>query len=1630
MIKKKPAKKEVVASAGDITGHKETEDALRRSEEKYRQLLETASEVILVVQDLKIRFFNHRAVDFTGYSADELKDMPFANLVYPDDLEMVAGKHQRRLKGEPFENVYPFRYAIKGGRFGWAEISTKLVNWEGRPATLSVLSDITERKRIEEALRESEERFRRISENAPDVIYRYRLKPVPGFEYVSPAVVKLSGYTPEEFYADPLLARKIVHAEDKNKYIQHFSSLESFGMPLILRWMHKDGYAIWAEEIDVPVYNADRELIAYEGIFRDITERKRAEEALKESEQSYRLLAAYHMQLNDVSIAFAEASNTEDLFNRIAETFRLLTGAIATTFSVYNQEARALRVISLSIDPVSRDKVSSFFGPGLFEMQMPVSADVMEQMFSEVIRRLKDLYELSFGAMPQDISDAVMDAVGCRQIVALAITYAKELVGTCVAYLPADQPVVQDDALKTYAYIAGLAVKRRRSEEALRESDVQYRLLSEHMTDTVWLMDMDLKTTYQSPSVQRTRGFTPREIMEMPLEKHLTPESLKVATEVFLQEMAKLEADPDYNFTRTLELEFYRKDGGSFWSENTFSLIRDEGGRPISIMGEGRDITERKQVEGALKASEAKYRLLADNTVDGIWLLDMDLKLIYCSPSSEKQSGFTLQEIMEMSLEQYFTPESLKAVAEAFLEEMPKIEADPDYNPIITLDLEYYKKDGTTFWAESKFSAIRDKHGKPVSILAYARDITERKKAEEALQQSKKNYRLLAENTTDVVIIFDMNMQSTWISESVTSATGYTPEEYKNLPAEKRMTPGSVQKAVNYYIASLEREKAGISSPGQNEYLEIELYRKDGSTCWMENRSQFIRNSQGEAMNILMQGRDITARKNTEEALHKVENTYRMLAEHMSDTVWMTDMDLNITWLSPSGAKSRGYSLEEIIALPLDKQMTPESLGKLVRAFEKYARLEKEGRIPDPRGAISLDLEFCCKDGHTIVADCTFQNIRDEQGKVTGILAQARDITARKKVEEAVRESERRFKSIVEHISDIFFMLDANHELLYISPQVEQALGYTVEEVRKGWRKYLTDNPVNLEGHEKTQLAFITGEKQGPYLQEYMHRDGTKRLAEINESPLKNDKGEVIGIVGALRDITERNRIESALKESEEKYRMVVENAQEVIYIAVDGMLIFANKRTTAFSGYSLEELTSRPYVEFVHPDDRQSIAERYLQRLSGTEMPKKYSFRVICKSGDIKWVEVSMALVNWEGRPATLNFMTDITDRRRLEEEQQRVEKLESVGLLAGGIAHDFNNILTAILGNISLARMDTEPGSGLHDTLEQAEKASLRAKELTQQLLTFSKGGSPVRKLVSLDQLIRDTAGFVLRGSNVKCRFSIPADLWHAEIDAGQVSQVIHNLVINAQQAMPTGGTIEVKAENMALGETQSLGRGLPLKKGNYIRITVTDHGSGIPADHLDRIFDPFFTTKQKGSGLGLATSFSIARNHGGHLSVESVLGSGSAFYLYLPASTETSTIQQDIKEQIKSSGKVRVLVVDDEEAVRNIAGRLLKHIGYKDIEFAADGAEGVKIYQSAMESGRHFTLVILDLTIPGGMGGEAAIKELLKLDPGVRAIVSSGYADEAVMADYRKYGFSGMVAKPYTFEELRKAVQDVIG
>jgi PAS domain S-box-containing protein len=383
-----------------------------------------------------------------------------------------------------------------------------------------------------------------------------------------------------------------------------------------------------------------------------------------------------------------------------------------------------------------------------------------------------------------------------------------------------------------------------------------------------------------------------------------------------------------------------------------------------------------------------------------------------------------------------------------------------------------------------------------------------------------------------------------------------------------------------------------------------------------------------------------------------------------------------------------------------------------------------------------------------------------------------------------------------------------------------------------------------------------------------------------------------------------------------------------------------------------------------------------------------------------------------------------DITKEKKIQGEMLKTNKLKSIAALAGGIAHDFNNLLTVILGNASLAKSTVTPEDKIYDRIREIEKGAAGAQKLTQRLLTLSKGGAPVKKVLPLGPLIKEWADFILSGSNVKSQLEISEDLLLVEVDPGQLSQVFNNLLLNAQQAMPDGGHVHIKAENVRLPDDREE---VPLEPGLYVKITVTDRGGGIPQPILDHIFDPFYTTKKEGSGLGLFICFSIIKSHDGHIMVRSKAGEGSTFTIYLPVIFRSAVLAPEETQQLHM-GHGKILVMDDDPMVRDFAGEMLCYLGY-DVAFATDGEEAICTYREAQASGQPFDLVIMDLTVPGGMGGKEALNVLKSIDPAVRAIVSSGYSHNPIIASYADYGFKQAVAKPYRVEEMSQVLHEVL-
>jgi len=510
---------------------------------------------------------------------------------------------------------------------------------------------------------------------------------------------------------------------------------------------------------------------------------------------------------------------------------------------------------------------------------------------------------------------------------------------------------------------------------------------------------------------------------------------------------------------------------------------------------------------------------------------------------------------------------------------------------------------------------------------------------------------------------------------------------------------------------------------------------------------------------------------------------------------------------------------------------------------------------------------------------------------------------------------------------------------------------------------------------------------------------------------------------------TLRRTLKSLFEEKERAQVTLRSIGDGVITTDAEGKVVLINAIAERLTGWTQREAEGKPLTEvfYIINEKTRERCENPVDKVlrEGKIVDLANHTALIARDGAERIIADSGAPIRDESGNiiGVVLVFRDATEKQKLEEEILKAGKLESVGILAGGIAHDFNNILTAITGNISLAMRDIKPSDAIFRRLVDAESACLRAKELTYQLLTFSKGGAPVKKTVSVSEIIEDSARLALAGSNVRCKISVPDDLLPADVDEGQISQVINNLLINAVEAMPGGGVITVRAENLTAGK----GDALPLAYGKYLKISIQDQGTGILPGHLRKIFDPYFTTKQKGSGLGLAICYSIVKKHDGHISVESVLGSGTTFSIYLPASSKEPARKKDSREEpIRGEGKI--LVMDDEAIVRDVTGQILKHLGY-DAEFAGDGSEAIELYRKAKESGKPFDLVIMDLTVPGGMGGKEAILRLIEIDPDVRAIVSSGYSDNLVMSDFRQYGFKGVVAKPYKIQQLALALYNVL-
>jgi PAS domain S-box-containing protein len=693
----------------------------------------------------------------------------------------------------------------------------------------------------------------------------------------------------------------------------------------------------------------------------------------------------------------------------------------------------------------------------------------------------------------------------------------------------------------------------------------------------------------------------------------------------------------------------------------------------------------------------------------------------------------------------------------------------------------------------------------------------------------------------------------------------------------------------------------------------------------------------------------------------------------------------------------------------------------IVRQFLKPLRNLSQGVQRIGKG----DLDYRVKTG-----------VRDEIGIVAGAFNQMaeslqKDIREREQVQEELTASFERFKTVLDSIDGLIYVADMDsYELLFVNKYGRDIWGDIAG--KTCWKFLQSDQTGPCPFCTNSRLTDDEGAPAGTYVWEFQNTV-KGRWYECHDQAIRWTDGRLVRMEIAT-DITQRKTSESALAEEKERLAVTLRSIGDgVITTDCSGNIVLLNKIAESLTGWTNEEAAGRNLEEVFHIINEQSreVCENPVTK--------------VVKSGQIVELENHTVLVAKDGRERSIAdsgapildaqsriigvvlVFRDVTEQIKTEKELLKVKKLESIGVLAGGIAHDFNNILAAILGNINLALFDEDLGAQTKNLLAEAEKASVRAKDLTQQLLVFAKGGEPVKETASLESVIKDSANFVLHGDKVACRFDIPEDLWLVEIDRGQVSQVVQNIVLNASHAMPEGGVIRVTCENLSpTGRSE-----VPFAaSGGYVRICIEDDGIGMPAGIVEKVFDPYFSTKQEGSGLGLAIAQSIITKHDGHITVDSSPGAGTTFTIYLPASEKTvDEKQRESSAAGEESARLNILVMDDEVLVRNVARKMLSQLGH-EVELSEDGGEAVRLYREAVGVNREFDLVIMDLTVPGGMGGKEAVQEILKINPEAKVIVSSGYSNDPIMANFGDHGYCSAIVKPYRVQELVEVISQVVG
>ena len=871
--------------------------------------------------------------------------------------------------------------------------------------------------------------------------------------------------------------------------------------------------------------------------------------------------------------------------------------------------------------------------------------------------------------------------------------------------------------------------------------------------------------------------------------------------------------------------------------------------------------------------------------------------------------------------------------------------------------------------------------------------LIERRRTALALRASEDQFRAIFEHAAEGILVVDgQTGRLTNANPAICQLLGYAKEELLGLH-DTDFGP----KLGRNGMAELARVR-----PDDDPLRSLSYRRRDGTTREVDVRASEIQLAEGTHRVLLVSDR--TEARRSQRALEQERARYRRLLDHMPILIAHFDTTPSVHFVNRAFEETFGWATEELNRVDLLSEVYPDPVERArVMAYMRHAGPDWQIFEPRARSGELIPSEWC-----TVSLD-------DGTRVSIGI-----DIRARQRAE----QTERTLSALVEQSADSMLYTDAAFRIRYINRAFEALYGWSPDELIGHTPDFLNAEP---EASRIQNAIYQTVTRGRSFSGEGLNyrRDGRTFYCQYKVSPLLGEAGSIIGYMGSQRDVTEHRAAEEALRASEARLQTILNSVDRIPIQGYNAerQVIFWNRASETLYGFSAEEALGRPIEDLIiRPEDTatfKAAIDGWLTR--GSSIPPG-ELELRDKHGNPITVYSSHAMVrNGAGEPEFYCVDVDLTEKKRADREIERMQRLESLGTVAGGIAHDFNNLLSGLLSIVDLAEAgESTTGIAPSDSLQEARRIVEQARGLTQQLLTFAKGGNPIFEAVNTAELIRETVAFHLHGSNVVSAFHLPEAIWPVQADKDQLAQVVANLTLNARQAMAGGGVLRVAAWN---GEATAT---TDARDPGWVEIRFDDQGVGMDASQIERIFEPYYTTKEQGTGLGLAVVHSIVTQHGGTIAVESTPGVGTTVILHLRAVQAPAPAAAEMTEQTGETRPLQILLVDDEAMIRRWGARMLERLGH-EVQAVGDGSEAVSAYRTRFESGNTFDVVIMDLTLPGGLSGQHVTQELLAIDPKARVIVSSGYAEDArPVATPAAFGFVGRLNKPYRLNELGAAIQ----